>query len=197
MDFQYYLFYKPFRVLCQFSPEGGKQTLADYLNVPGDVYPVGRLDYDSEGLLLLTNDKSLNAQLLHPQRAHERVYWVQVEGAVTPDALERLNKGVVINIDGKQHKTLPAKARLIKEEPDLPPRNPPIRFRQHIPVSWISLSLTEGKNRQVRRMTAAVGFPTLRLVRWQIRAASIRGLQPGEYRMLEAAEVKNLIGPAK
>ena len=197
MDFQYYLFYKPFRVLCQFSPEGGKQTLADYLNVPGDVYPVGRLDYDSEGLLLLTNDKSLNAQLLHPQRAHERVYWVQVEGAVTPDALERLNKGVVINIDGKQHKTLPAKARLITEEPDLPPRNPPIRFRQHIPVSWISLSLTEGKNRQVRRMTAAVGFPTLRLVRWQIRAASIRGLQPGEYRMLEAAEVKNLIGPAK
>ena len=197
MDFQYYLFYKPFRVLCQFSPEGGKQTLADYLNVPGDVYPVGRLDYDSEGLLLLTNDKSLNAQLLHPQRAHERVYWVQVEGAVTPDALERLNKGVVINIDGKQHKTLPAKARLIKEEPDLPPRNPPIRFRQHIPVSWISLSLTEGKNRQVRRMTAAVGFPTLRLVRWQIRAATIRGLQPGEYRMLEAAEVKNLIGPAK
>jgi 23S rRNA pseudouridine2457 synthase len=197
LDFQYYLFYKPFRVLCQFSPEGGKQTLADYLNVPRDVYPVGRLDYDSEGLLLLTNDKSLNAQLLHPQRAHERVYWVQVEGAVTPDALERLNKGVVINIDGKQHKTLPAKARLITEEPDLPPRNPPIRFRQHIPVSWISLSLTEGKNRQVRRMTAAVGFPTLRLVRWQIRAATIRGLLPGEYRMLEAEEVKNLSGPAK
>jgi 23S rRNA pseudouridine2457 synthase len=161
------------------------------------VYPVGRLDYDSEGLLLLTNDKSLNAQLLHPQRAHERVYWVQVEGAVTPDALERLNKGVVINIDGKQHKTLPAKARLITEEPDLPPRNPPIRFRQHIPVSWISLSLTEGKNRQVRRMTAAVGFPTLRLVRWQIRAATIWGLLPGEYRMLEAEEVKNLSGPAK
>ena len=197
MDFQYYLFYKPFRVLCQFSPEGGKQTLADYLNVPRDVYPVGRLDYDSEGLLLLTNDKSLNAQLLHPQRAHERVYWVQVEGAVTPDALERLNKGVVINIDGKQHKTLPAKARLITEEPDLPPRNPPIRFRQHIPVSWISLSLTEGKNRQGRRMTAAVGFPTLRLVRWQIRAATIWGLLPGEYRMLEAEEVKNLSGPAK
>jgi 23S rRNA pseudouridine2457 synthase len=197
LDFQYYLFYKPFRVLCQFSPEGGKQTLADYLNVPRDVYPVGRLDYDSEGLLLLTNDKSLNAQLLHPQRAHERVYWVQVEGAVTPDALERLNKGVVINIDGKQHKTLPAKARLITEEPDLPPRNPPIRFRQHIPVSWISLSLTEGKNRQVRRMTAAVGFPTLRLVRWQIRAATIWGLLPGEYRMLEAEEVKNLSGPAK
>jgi 23S rRNA pseudouridine2457 synthase len=197
LDFQYYLFYKPFRVLCQFSPEGGKQTLADYLNVPRDVYPVGRLDYDSEGLLLLTNDKSLNAQLLHPQRAHERVYWVQVEGAVTPDALERLNKGVVINIDGKQHKTLPAKARLITEEPDLPPRNPPIRFRQHIPVSWISLSLTEGKNRQVRRMTAAVGFPTLRLVRWQIRAATIWGLLPGEYRMLEEEEVKNLSGPAK
>jgi 23S rRNA pseudouridine2457 synthase len=197
LDFQYYLFYKPFRVLCQFSPEGGKQTLADYLNVPRDVYPVGRLDYDSEGLLLLTNDKSLKAQLLHPQRAHERVYWVQVEGAVTPDALERLNKGVVINIDGKQHKTLPAKARLITEEPDLPPRNPPIRFRQHIPVSWISLSLTEGKNRQVRRMTAAVGFPTLRLVRWQIRAATIWGLLPGEYRMLEAEEVKNLSGPAK
>ena len=196
MDFQYYLFYKPYRVLCQFSPEGGKQTLADYLNVPRDVYPVGRLDYDSEGLLLLTNDKSLNAQLLHPQRAHEREYWVQVEGAVTPDALERLNKGVVINIDGKPHKTLPAKARLIKEEPDLPPRNPPIRFRQHIPVCWISLLLTEGKNRQVRRMTATVGFPTLRLVRWQMTQLTISGLQPGQYRMLEAAEVENLTGRA-
>lgn len=195
MDLQYYLFYKPYEVLCQFSPEGGKQTLADYLDVPKDVYPVGRLDYDSEGLLLLTNDKKLNHLLLNPSNAHEREYWVQVEGAITEEALANLCKGVALKIDGKPHFTRPAKARLLATEPELPMRNPPIRFRQHIPVSWVSLALTEGKNRQVRRMTAAVGFPTLRLVRWRIGQITIRGLQPGQYRLLELGEYKKLVAP--
>jgi 23S rRNA pseudouridine2457 synthase len=185
LNLQYYLFYKPFQVLCQFSPSEGKQTLADYLDVPKDVYPVGRLDYDSEGLLLLTNDKKLNHLLLDPAKAHEREYWVQVEGAIGPEALDRLSKGVTLQIDGKTHFTRPAKASLIPAEPELPPRNPPIRVRNHIPVSWVSLSLTEGKNRQVRRMTAAVGFPTLRLVRWRINTLTLAGLAPGEYRLLE------------
>lgn len=169
-------------MLCQFSPEGDKQTLADYLDVPKDVYPVGRLDYDSEGLLILTNDKSLNARLLKPSNAHEREYWVQVEGAITEDAVSRLSSGVNISIDGKSHHTLPAKASLITTEPALPPRNPPIRFRKNIPTSWISLTLHEGKNRQVRRMTAAVGFPTLRLVRWRMEGLTLEGLEPGKWR---------------
>lgn len=194
MNFHYYLFYKPYRVLCQFSPEGEKQTLADYLDVDKDVYPVGRLDYDSEGLLLLTNDKGLNAKLLNPQKAHEREYWVQVEGSLTPEALHLLCKGLVISIDGKRHKTLPAKAVLLPGEPGLPARNPPIRYRQQIATSWLSLTLTEGKNRQVRRMTAAVGFPTLRLVRRRIGLATIEGLQPGEYREMSAKNLQTLFG---
>jgi len=194
LHFKYYLFYKPFQVLCQFSPSEGKQTLADYLDVPKDVYPVGRLDYDSEGLLLLTNDKKLNHLLLNPSNAHEREYWVQVEGNISQEALNQLCIGVTLQIDGKLHHTLPANARLMPDEPELPPRNPPIRFRKHIPVCWISLSLTEGKNRQVRRMTAAVGFPTLRLVRWRIGTLTIAGLAPGEYRQLEKAAIMRLFG---
>ncbi len=192
MDLKYFLFYKPFQVLCQFSPAEGKQTLADYLHVPKDVYPVGRLDYDSEGLLLLTNDKKINHLLLNPSKAHEREYWVQVEGAVNPEALDLLCKGITLKIEGKIHHTLPAKARLLPAEPGLPPRNPPIRFRQHIPATWISLSLTEGKNRQVRLMTAAVGFPTLRLVRWRIGKLTLEGLAPGEFRLVDKAEVMGL-----
>jgi 23S rRNA pseudouridine2457 synthase len=193
MDLQYYVFFKPYQVLSQFSPEGEKQTLSDYLNVPKDVYPVGRLDFDSEGLLLLTNDKKLNHLLLDPSNAHEREYWVQVEGTITTNALESLQNGVALKIDGKPHFTRKAKAIPLASEPDLPLRIPPIRFRQHIPVSWISLSLTEGKNRQVRRMTAAVGFPTLRLIRWRIGHITIEGLKPGEYRLLNMAEYKKLI----
>lgn len=179
LPFQYFIIYKPFQVLCQFSPVEGKQTLADYFDVPKDVYPVGRLDFDSEGLLLLTNDKSMNQLLLNPSKAHEREYWVQVEGKIAPEALQQLCNGVNINIDGKLHKTLPAKAVALTEEPDLPPRNPPIRFRKNIPTSWLSITLHEGKNRQVRRMTAAVGFPTLRLVRWRMGKLTIDNLQPG------------------
>ena len=178
---QYYLFYKPYQVLSQFSPEGDKQTLADFFSgLSKDVYPVGRLDYDSEGLLLLTNDKQLTQQLLEPRFAHQRTYYVQVEGSISDEALMQLRKGVTISIDGKKHLTKPAIATLITTEPSLPDRNPPIRFRKDIPTSWIALTLTEGKNRQVRRMTAAVGFPTLRLVRYSIGKVTVEGMQPGE-----------------
>jgi 23S rRNA pseudouridine2457 synthase len=167
----------------------GKKTLADYFNVPKDVYPVGRLDFDSEGLLLLTNDKSLNQYLLNPSKAHEREYWVQVEGRISQEAIQQLCKGININIDGKLHKTLPAKAVAINDEPNLPTRNPPIRFRQNIPTSWFSLTLHEGKNRQVRRMTAAVGFPTLRLVRWRIGKLDLKGMLPGDMVMVSKKDV--------
>lgn len=175
--------------MTQFSPVPGKQTLADVIQVPKDVYPVGRLDYDSEGLLLLTNDKSLNQEILTPGKAHEREYLVQVEGAITREALEQLQKGVQISIDGKPYNTIPAKAKKLNREPLLPERNPPIRYRKDIPTSWISLTLKEGKNRQVRRMTAAVGFPTLRLVRWRIGRQSAEGLLSGEYRMVSKREL--------
>ncbi|MBS1772905.1 MAG: pseudouridine synthase [Bacteroidetes bacterium] len=177
---QYFIFYKPFEVLSQFSAEGDKKTLSDYLgHLSKDIYPVGRLDYDSEGLLILTNDKPLTHQLLDPMFAHQRTYWVQVEGEITDEAILQLCNGVMININGKQHKTKPAIAKKITA-PSLPERNPPIRFRKNIPTSWIALTLTEGKNRQVRRMTAAVGFPTLRLVRYSIGRVNIDGLQSGD-----------------
>jgi len=175
----YFLIYKPYLVLSQFSPSEGKQTLADFFDVPRDVYPVGRLDHDSEGLLLLTNDTTLNQRLLNPKQAHEREYWVQVDGAVTDAAIKQLQDGVQINVDGKTYKTRPAIVAMFNKEPIVPPRNPPIRFRKEIPAPWISITLTEGKNRQVRRMTAAVGFPTLRLIRHRIADLELGTLQPG------------------
>ena len=177
---QYFIINKPYHVLSQFTSDEGKKSLADFFVVPKDVYPVGRLDYDSEGLLILTNDTELNHRLLAPQYHHQREYLVQVEGSVNDDALNQLQQGVIISIDGKQHKTLPCKATLFEQEPKVAPRNPPIRFRQNIPTSWISLTLTEGKNRQVRRMTAKVGFPTLRLVRHRIEGITIEHLLPGD-----------------
>jgi 23S rRNA pseudouridine2457 synthase len=180
MPLRYYIVYKPYQVLTRFGREGDKQVLADYFDVPKDVYPVGRLDYDSEGLLILTNDKNLNHRLLDPKFAHEREYWVQVDGAVTPEAVAQLQKGVTINIDGKDYRTRSAKARLFGEEPTVPERNPPIRFRKSIPAPWISLTLNEGKNRQVRKMTAATGYPTLRLIRYRIERLTIAGMQPGD-----------------
>lgn len=179
--YTYIVFYKPFQVLCQFSPEGDKTTLAAYLDVPKDVYPVGRLDYDSEGLLLLTNDPAANKRLLQPGQRHPKEYLVQVEGSISPAALQQLQSGVQLSIDGKPYRTLPAQACLLAQVPELPERNPPIRYRAQIPTSWISLTLNEGKNRQVRRMTAAVGFPTLRLVRWRIGSHTLQGMQPGDY----------------
>jgi 23S rRNA pseudouridine2457 synthase len=190
---QYYIFYKPFNVLSQFSPEGEKMTLSDFFKeIPKNIYPVGRLDYDSEGLLILTNDKAVTHQLLDPKFAHERTYWVQVEGELTTEAIEQLSRGVLININGRQHKTKPAVAKKIEGEPQMPERTPPIRFRKNIPTSWLSLTLTEGKNRQVRRMTAAVGFPTLRLIRYRIGALTLGRLQPGEFKKLKPEEKRLL-----
>ena len=176
----YYLFYKPFQVLCTFTSSEGKSCLANYLQVDKDVYPIGRLDYDSEGLLLLTNDRSLNHRLLDPSFQHHRTYWVQVEGNITDIAIQQLETGVAIRVDGKVYTTLPAQAQRIPVPHSLPERNPPIRFRKNVPTSWISLSLTEGKNRQVRKMTAAVGFPTLRLVRFSIERVELNNLLPGQ-----------------
>jgi 23S rRNA pseudouridine2457 synthase len=180
MPFDYYLFYKPFKVMSQFSAEGDKETLANFFpDIRKDVYPVGRLDYDSEGLLLLTNDKQLNHRLLNPLFVHARTYWTQVEGIPTPEAIKKLQQGTIINIDGKPYKTKPAKAEWMKLVPDVPERNPPIRYRKDIPTSWLSLTLTEGKNRQVRKMTASVNLPTLRLIRYSIGKITIDNMQPG------------------
>jgi 23S rRNA pseudouridine2457 synthase len=182
------IFYKPFDVLCQFSraeTETGK-TLADFVNV-SDVYPAGRLDRDSEGLVLLTDDGALQHRLTDPHWAHPRTYWVQVEGEITVDALGRLNKGVTI----QGTMTRQAVSRAMKA-PDLPERNPPIRFRKLIPTSWLELTLTEGRNRQVRRMTAVVGFPTLRLIRSGLGELTLSGLRPGQWRTITASELDGL-----
>ncbi|HEY9176757.1 MAG TPA: pseudouridine synthase [Flavipsychrobacter sp.] len=182
MSFHYIAFHKPYRVLSQFSPEGDKETLADYLQgLPKDVYPVGRLDYDSEGLLLLTNDKNLNHQLTEPKFAHNRTYRVQVDGDITAEAIKKLAAGVTITVNGRHYNTLSCLAEKLLSEPTVPPRNPPVRYRANIPTSWISLTLTEGKNRQVRKMTAAVGFPTLRLIRYAIGRLTLDGIEPGSY----------------
>lgn len=191
----YFIIYKPFQVLSQFTSEGGKQTLKDYFAVPPDVYAVGRLDYDSEGLLLLTNDKQLNHRLLDPGFAHEREYWVQVEGNLKSGvgsgelAIKKLEQGVVISVDGKSYRTKPCKAMVFDEPPAVPERNPPIRYRKNVPDSWLKLILTEGKNRQVRKMTAQVGFPTLRLIRYRIEQLTIDGLQPGDMQILTRSAV--------
>ncbi len=172
-----YLVYKPFNMLSQFTREAPHHiTLADLaFNFPKDVYPVGRLDADSEGLLLLTDDKQLNAKLLHPKNKQPKTYWVQVEGAPEDSDLVPLRKGISIKIKKKIHQTAPAKVHLLKEIPSLPDRNPPIRIRKSIPDTWVSITITEGKNRQVRRMFAAIGFPVLRLVR-----VGIAGFHYGE-----------------
>lgn len=190
--YRYYVAYKPYGMLSQFTPDQpGQRTLAELsTQLPEDVYPVGRLDADSEGLLLLTNDPRLNARLLRPEGGHERVYWAQVEGIPTEEALDTLRSGVVIRINGKPYRTRPARIRLLEMTPELPPREPPIRFRKSVPDRWIELALTEGKNRQVRRMCAAVGYPVLRLVRVQIGSlrlgeGPLRHLQPGEVREVE------------
>lgn len=189
----YYTIYKPFQVLSQFTADAGKACLADYFSVPKDVYPVGRLDYDSEGLLILTNDKSLNQRLLHPQFKHQRTYWAQVEGTPSAEALLALQQGVWISVDGKKYKTLPAAAALLSAIPEIPERNPPIRFRKSVPDCWIELQLHEGKNRQVRKMTAAVGYPTLRLIRVAIERLSLEKLAPGEIKPWKQNEIYQLL----
>ncbi len=177
---RYFIAYKPYLVLSQFTSQLNKQTLADFFDVPKNVYPVGRLDEDSEGLLILTNDEQLNHRLLNPSFAHEREYFVQVDGAITNEAVQQLQNGIEIKLNEKNYTTKPCKVVLCDEEPVLPERNPPIRFRKEIPATWIKMILTEGKNRQVRRMTAKVGFPTLRLVRYRIEGIELANLQPGK-----------------
>lgn len=188
----YLLFHKPYNVLSQFTPgDGGPAglTLKDFIPVPG-VYPVGRLDRDSEGLMLLTDNGPLQHRLSHPRYGHQRTYWVQVEGIPEPAALERLARGVTI----QGYRTRPCRVTLLPEAPALPPRVPPIRVRQRIPTSWLSLTLEEGKNRQVRRMTAAVGYPTLRLVRQAIARLQLGGLEPGQWRPATVEEHRWLEG---
>lgn len=175
------LFNKPYGVICQFSRDGMHPVLADYIAVP-EVYPAGRLDTDSEGLLLLTDDGKLQHRITDPKHKLPKTYWVQVEGVPDEAALQQLRRGVPL----KDGMTLPAEARAMEEPANLWPRNPPVRFRQSIPTSWIALTIREGKNRQVRRMTAAVGFPTLRLIRYRIGDWTLDGLPPGQWRQ-EAA----------
>jgi pseudouridine synthase len=181
-------FWKPYQVLTKFTDTEGRETLAQYVNVPG-VYAAGRLDYDSEGLLLLTDSGDLNARLTRPAYAHPRTYLVQVERIPDQAALQRLRLGVEI----KGGLTRPAQVELLAEPPDLPPRPIPIRYRKNVPDCWLRLMLTEGRNRQVRRMTAAVGHPTLRLVRWAIGLITLEGLAPGQWRDLTPAEQQALL----
>jgi 23S rRNA pseudouridine2457 synthase len=177
------LLHKPYGVLCQFTDPAGRRTLADHVKVPG-VYAAGRLDADSEGLVVLTDDGALQARITDPRHELEKLYWAQVEGTVTEPALAQLRRGVVL----AEGTTRPARARCL-EDPGLPPREPPIRARSAIPTSWIELALREGRNRQVRRMTAAVGHPTLRLVRVAVGPWRLGRLAPGEWREAGAHEV--------
>jgi 23S rRNA pseudouridine2457 synthase len=177
-------FNKPYGVLSQFTPDGSpNRTLAEF-GFPREVYPIGRLDADSEGLLLLSDEAEFNARLLHPRKGHLRTYLAQVEGAPEAAAIHKLQNGVVI--EGR--KTLPCHARIIEPQPEIPPRDPPIRFRKTVPTTWIELRLSEGKNRQVRRMTAAVGFPTLRLIRVAIGELGLGNQVAGTWRELSAKE---------
>jgi 23S rRNA pseudouridine2457 synthase len=188
------LFYKPYDVLCQFTDELNRDTLANYIPIPS-VYPVGRLDRDSEGLLLLTDHGCLQHRLAHRKFAHPRTYLVQVERIPDETALKKLSTGITI----KDYRTRPAQVKILSAEPSLPPRNPPIRARKTVPTCWLEITLTEGRNRQVRKMTAAVGYPTLRLVRIAIginrhynQELRIDGLQPGQWRELIPEEKRML-----
>lgn len=177
-------FHKPYGVVSQFTPDGSPhRTLAEF-GFPKRVYPIGRLDADSEGLLLLSDEAALNERLLHPRQAHDREYWVQVEGVPVDDKLDALRRGLLI----QGRPSLPCRAWILDPQPEIPPRDPPIRFRKTVPTRWIAMALIEGKNRQVRRMTAAIGYPTLRLLRVRIGHFELGTLARGAWKELSARE---------
>lgn len=180
-EYQYYKLYKPYNVLSQFTPDHpGQVCLKDIIQVDKNIYPVGRLDKDSEGLLILTNDPGLNSWLLNPRSDKSKIYSVQLEGDITEKAISNLLNGINIRIKGKDHFVKAKKAYKLEIEPHLPERNPPIRYRANIPTSWCAIEISEGKNRQVRRMFAKVDFPVLRLVRTQIEDITIEGMDSGK-----------------
>jgi pseudouridine synthase len=187
LEFRTIKLFKPFDVLTQFTDESGRATLKQYVPLPG-LYPVGRLDRDSEGLLLLTDDGRLAHRLTDPRYEHSKTYLVQVEKVPTAEAIEALRRGINLN-DGP---TRPAEVELLEQPPELPDRPVPIRFRKNVPTAWLRLTIREGRNRQVRRMTAAVGFPTLRLVRVAVGPVGLGDLRPGEWRDLSAEERRAL-----
>lgn len=180
-------FNKPYQVLTQFTDSDGRETLADYIDQPG-IYAAGRLDRDSEGLLLLTDNGTLQHRIAHPDHKLGKTYWVQVEGEISDEALEQLRRGVQL----KDGKTLPAEAKRMDEPAQLWERHPPVRYRAAIPTSWLALTIREGRNRQVRRMTAAVGFPTLRLIRYAIGPITLDGLEPGAYAAVDETMISEL-----
>jgi 23S rRNA pseudouridine2457 synthase len=185
-------FHKPYGVLSQFTPDGSANRTLSEFGFPKGVYPIGRLDADSEGLLLLSDEAGLNTRLLDPEYGHHRTYWAQVERIPASEALATLAAGVTI----QDYKTRPCKAWLLDPQPEVAPRDPPIRVRKNVPDCWIALELTEGKNRQVRRMTAAVGHPTLRLMRIRVGGLDLDGLLPGAWRELDDSERKLIFDPS-
>lgn len=178
-------------MLSQFTKEAEAHiTLADYLDLKSDIYPIGRLDKDSEGLLLLTDDNQLKTRLLDPKSKNTKTYWVQVDGKINDEAIKKLCSGVDIKLKNGKYRTLPCSAKAIS--PSVPDRNPPVRVRQNIPTSWIAITITEGKNRQVRKMCAAVGFPCLRLIRTAIKGLTFAQIEAGAHRLLTQQEIKQL-----
>lgn len=183
-------FHKPYGVISQFTPDGSpNRTLAEF-GFPKNVYSIGRLDADSEGLLLLSDEAALNERLLHPKNAHSRTYWAQVERIPSKEALRKLECGVML----QDYKTRPCRAVILDPQPEIAPRDPPIRFRKNVPDVWIELELIEGKNRQVRRMTAAIGHPTLRLIRVAVGHFGLEGLEAGAWREATAREREKILG---
>lgn len=174
----YFIVHKPFKILSQFTDDGANKGLNAIFTIPKNVYPVGRLDLDSEGLLILTDDKSLNNKLLNPKNNHNRIYWIEVEGIPSESTINKLKKGVEISINGKKHLTKKASVKMI--QPEIAERNPPVNYKKHPERTWLEIGLTEGKNRQVRRMTAKVGHPTLRLIRVGIEELNLNPLKSGE-----------------
>ena len=190
--FQYYIFNKPYNVLSQFTKEVPEHiTLQDFLTLPSDVYPIGRLDKDSEGLLLLTNDNNFKNRLLDPHYKSQKTYITQLDGDITEDAVAALQKGVIIKLKKGNYKTKPCKASKI-DNPNILDRDPPIRVRANIPTSWIQITIEEGKNRQIRKMCAASGFPCLRLIRTKIKDLDFKDLKSGSFRPLTNDEVNEL-----